>query len=291
MLLAAPFPVEPFVIGLGPVQITGFGLAVLAAFAISQVIVVRELARRGHADHAAAAPDVVMAALVGTLVGGKVYFAVLNRDLSTLFSRSGYVFWGGFMGSVLFCWLFIRYRKLVFARFADAAGIAIAGGYAVGRTGCWNVGDDYGRPWDGPLAVTFPHGAPPSTAANLTEMFGAKLPPGTPLDAVIAVHPTQLYETAMGLVMFAVLWRLRGHRHAEGWLFGVYCVLAGVERFLVEFVRAKDDRFLGPFSTAQAIAVAIVLVGVAVMQWRRTPGPGRAGIYAEPLDVDAAVVA
>jgi phosphatidylglycerol:prolipoprotein diacylglycerol transferase len=287
----APFPVEPFAIGLGPVQITGFGLAVLAAFGIAQVIVVRELVRRGHADAAAAAPDVVMAALVGTIVGGKLYYAVLTRDFSSLLSRSGFVYWGGFMGSVLFCWLFIRARKLVFARYADAAGIAIAGGYAVGRTGCWAVGDDYGRPWDGPLAVTFPNGAPPSTASNLTELFGVRLPAGTLPDAVIAVHPSQLYETAMGLVMFAVLWRLRGHRHAEGWLFGVYCVLAGIERFLVEFVRAKDDRFFGPLTTAQVIAITIALIGLAVMQWRRTPGPGRAGVYADAGDPTAAAAA
>ena len=77
---------------------------------------------------------------------------------------------------------------------------------------------------------------------------------GTPPGALVSVHPTQLYEVAMGLVMFAVLWRLRGHRHAEGWLFGLYCVLAGLERFIVEFFRAKDDRFFGPFTTAQAIA-------------------------------------
>lgn len=278
--MPAPFQVEPFAFGIGPIQITGFGLAVLAAFGISQIIITRELARRGHADHAAAAPDVVLAALVGTLVGAKLYSTILIGDWHALFSRSGFVFWGGFIGSVLACYLLIRYRHLVFARYADVAGIAIAAGYAVGRTGCWAVGDDYGRPWNGPLAVTFPRGAPPTTAADLTELFGARLPAGTPPGAVIAVHPSQLYEVAMGLAMFAVLWRLRGHRHAEGWLFGLYCVLAGVERFLVEFVRAKDDRFVGPLTTAQVVALGIMAVGVVVMQVRRTPGPGRPGIYA-----------
>ena len=62
--------------------------------------------------------------------------------------------------------------------------------------------------------------------------------------------------------MFLILWRLRDHKHAEGWLFGVYCVLAGTERFLIEFFRAKDDRFFGPLTAAQAIALAITAVGV-----------------------------
>jgi phosphatidylglycerol---prolipoprotein diacylglyceryl transferase len=86
----------------------------------------------------------------------------------------------------------------------------------------------------------------------------------------------------LGFVMFAVLWRMRNHKHAEGWLFGVWCILAGAERFVVEFFRAKDDRFswTGPFSTAQLIAVAIAVVGVAIMSARSKTGPERPGIMA-----------
>jgi len=69
--------------------------------------------------------------------------------------------------------------------------------------------------------------------------------------------------------MFAILWRLKDHRHAAGWLFGVYCVLQGIERFLVEFLRAKDDRFVGPFTVAQMIAMAFVVAG-ALWMWRRS---------------------
>jgi phosphatidylglycerol:prolipoprotein diacylglycerol transferase len=94
---------------------------------------------------------------------------------------------------------------------------------------------------------------------------------------VLAVHPTQLYETALGLVMFFVLWRLRDHEHAEGWLFGLYMVLAGAERFLAEFLRAKDDYVAGGFTLAQLTAVAIAIAGVAWMRarWRASaPAPG-----------------
>ena len=111
--------------------------------------------------------------------------------------------------------------------------LLVAAAYAVGRTGCWAVGDDYGRPWNGPWATVFPHGAPPSTAGNLSHLFGIKFPPGTPDSQLIAVHPTQLYEVTLGFIMFVILWRLRDHRHAEGWLFGLYCVLAGLERFII----------------------------------------------------------
>ena len=65
----------------------------------------------------------------------------------------------------------------------------------------------------------------------------------------------------MGFVMFGILWRMRDHKHAEGWLFGVYCVLAGVERFIVEFFRAKDDRFVAGLTYAQMIAIGFVVIG------------------------------
>jgi phosphatidylglycerol---prolipoprotein diacylglyceryl transferase len=249
---------------LGFLELTGFGIAVLLAFVIAQIVCQRELWRRGHDREADSMPDVTLAALLGTLIGAKAYYIILNGG--PIFSRGGFVYWGGFIGSVLLCFLVIRYKKLVFARFADVAGIAIAAGYAVGRTGCWAVGDDYGKPWSGPFAVSFPEGAPPSTARIMSEQFGAVLPAGTPPDQVIAVHPTQLYETAMGFVMFLILWRFRAHRHREGWLFGMYCILAGIERFIVEFFRAKDDRvfFMG-LSSAQVIAILVCAVGAGVM--------------------------
>ena len=277
----APIVHHPFAFSLGPLEITGFGLAVLLAFVISQIIAQRELVRRGH--DADAIPDLIFAAVVGTLVGGKIYYvAVISRDWSDILSRGGFVFWGGFIGAFTACAIVAWKRKLKFAQISDVAGICIAAGYSVGRTGCWAVGDDYGRPWDGPLATAFPEGAPPSSAYNLQTQFGVELPAGVSPEAILAVHPTQLYETAMGLVMFAVLWRLRDHRHAAGWLFGVYCVLAGVERFVVEIFRAKDDRFFGFFTMAQLISIAIFFVGVGLMVALHRTGTGRPGIYAEP---------
>lgn len=276
-----PTTVLPFEIPLGPLPLTGFGIAVFLAFAISQVICQRELTRRGHLRDAEIIPDLILASVIGTLVGGKLYYsAVVTKDWSDLLSRAGFVFWGGFMGSVLANFLFIRWKKLSFARFADVAGIAIAAGYSVGRTGCWAVGDDYGRPWDGPLAVMFPQGAPPSTAFHMNRSFGIPIPEGMSPDTVMAVHPTQLYETVLGFVMFAILWRLRDHKHAEGWLFGVYCIVAGTERFIIEFFRAKDDRFFGPLTAAQVIGLAIVAIGIVLLAARRQTGPGRPGIHA-----------
>lgn len=83
------------------------------------------------------------------------------------------------------------------------------------------------------------------------------------------------------LVVFAVLWSLRKKGRPVGWLFGLYLVFAGIERFLVEILRAKDDRFLGPFTLAQLTSVIIVLLGVFLLFiWRRASDPAP-GVYLE----------
>jgi phosphatidylglycerol:prolipoprotein diacylglycerol transferase len=276
---AGPFIIHPLNLNFGIFTVTGFGLAVMLAFIIGQIVAQAELTRRGH-DPAPMA-DVTIAAVVGFLVGAKLYYAVLMHDWHLILARSGFVFWGGFIGSVLASWLVIRAQKVPFWRMADVAGPGIAAGYAVGRTGCWAVGDDYGRPWTGPWAVAFPNGSPASTAGNMATEFGIKYPPSMNPNTLLGVHPTQLYEVAMGLVMFGILWRLRGHKHSDGWLFGLYLLLAGVERFAVEFVRAKDDRFIGPLTMAQAIALGMIALGAALMYARRETGAGMPGIYAQ----------
>ena len=280
MILSDPIVAHTFAFNIWKLQITGFGLAVLAAFFIAQYVCEQELTRRGQTLEASAMGDVTFAALIGTLLGAKLYYVlVITHDFRDLLGRGGFVYWGGFIGSVICCYLVIRWRKLSFLRFADVAGIAIAAGYSVGRTGCWAVGDDYGKYWTGPLAVAFPNGAPPSTVATMMTQFGQTFDASfTDPNQVVTVIPTQLIEVALGFGMFLLLWRLRNHRHAPGWLFGAYCVLAGIERFIVEFMRAKDDRFaiFSPFSTAQAIAIGVMLVGIGVMYARRLRLPAAA---------------
>jgi phosphatidylglycerol:prolipoprotein diacylglycerol transferase len=266
---------HPFAFTLGPITVTGFGIAMVLGFLIAQYTSEREMARRGYDPSPFG--DITLGAVVGGIVGAKLYYMMLTGEFDL---RTGFVFWGGLIGGLIGTWVVIRYKKLSYIRLSDHTAPGLAAAYAVGRTGCWAVGDDYGRPWNGPWAVSFPNGSPPSTADVMARDFHVTLPAGTQPDQVMAVHPTQLYEVGFALIMFAILWRMRDHKHAEGWLFGLYFVLAGLERFIVEFFRAKDDRFFGQLTMAQMFALGFVVVGAVLMQRRWTVGPGRAGIYA-----------
>jgi phosphatidylglycerol:prolipoprotein diacylglycerol transferase len=128
-----------------------------------------------------------------------------------------------------------------------AATPALAIGHAIGRIGCFLVGDDYGRPTSLPWGVAFPEGLPPTD---------------------VPVHPTQLYESA-GLALIAwLLISWRRQRVNSSVMFGRYLIFAAGLRFLIEFVRI-NRQIAGPFTLAQLIALALVCLGVAMIFSRR----------------------
>jgi phosphatidylglycerol:prolipoprotein diacylglycerol transferase len=256
--------VYPFLVHFGSFTITGYGLMMMSGFLLGGWVYARELTRRGL--DTAIAWDSVVFAIIGGLVGSKIYYAISVGRLDALFSRGGLVWYGGLIGGTIAVFGYMWWKRLPIRVLLDSIAPALAVGYLMGRVGCFLVNDDYGRPTSLPWGMAFPRGAPPSTAANLAGQFHLQLPPGTPLDQVMVVHPTELYEIALMFVVLVLLWRWRERRHAPGWLFGVYLVLSSVERIIVEIFRAKDDRILGPVSVAQLLSFALVLVGVWLMK-------------------------
>lgn len=261
--------------GLGAFTVTSFGVMMALAFLSGYFALRAETDRLGAGRDIAG--DMLMGALVGGIVGAKLYYVLLNWDrtaldpLGMIFSRGGLVWYGGLIGGSLgVLWMLAR-RGVPRGIGVDAIAPALPLGYAFGRMGCFLVGDDYGGPTDSFIGIAFPNGLPPTTAGNL-RAFGANVDAAIPDAQVLAVHPTQLYEVALSLIIFFVLWRLRRHSHVQGWLFGVWMALAALERFFVEIFRAKDDRFLGDFTLAQAISVILCVVGVwLVVKLRRPP--------------------
>jgi phosphatidylglycerol:prolipoprotein diacylglycerol transferase len=250
---------------LGTITITSFGVMMALSFLTGFWVVRLELRRKGMDEDLAG--DVLMGAIIGGIVGAKIYYVLLNwpqtvqDPLGMLFSRAGLVWYGGFIGGAIGVVIAIRRRGAAVSVLADVCAPALALAYAVGRMGCFLVGDDYGRPTDSWVGIAFPNGSPPSTAGNLRRMFGVDVPASIPDAAVLSVHPTQLYEIGMSLLIFAILWRLRREPWKAGRLFALWLSLAGIERLVVEFFRAKDDRFFGVLTLAQLISIGLVLFG------------------------------
>jgi phosphatidylglycerol---prolipoprotein diacylglyceryl transferase len=115
---------HPLSYDVGPLQLTGFGLAMLLCFVAAQIIAQRELARRGHDPEPIG--DLIFAAVIGGLLGGKIYYAILMHDSSALLSRAGFVYWGGLLGGILATYVVIKKKKLTFPHISDVSAPAIA---------------------------------------------------------------------------------------------------------------------------------------------------------------------
>jgi phosphatidylglycerol:prolipoprotein diacylglycerol transferase len=244
-------------INIGPVTLQTFGLCFALAFVAAGAVVGRRLHELGKPVDWAY--EMGFAALLGGLIGSRLYFVVENYDqvkddlLGNIFTGSGLVWYGGAIGGAIGVFLWAWYRGYLGTALLDLAAPALALGYAVGRVGCQLSGDgDYGQAWDGPWAMAYPDGTVPTDQE---------------------VHPTPVYETlAMGLIAL-LLWRLR-NRLTNGLLFALYLLLAGTERLLVEFIRRNEDAALG-LTQAQLISVAMIAAGGLwlLLAARRTPRP------------------
>jgi phosphatidylglycerol:prolipoprotein diacylglycerol transferase len=264
---------------LGGEPITSFGVMMLLSFLTGGYLLRAEMGRMGEDPEKAW--DIVFMAVIGGIVGAKAYYILLNYErllsdpMGLIFARGGLVWYGGFLlATALVVWE-IRRQKLPLRQMADACAPALALAYAVGRVGCFLVGDDWGRPTGSWVGIRFPQGAPPTRVDIIENEFGITVDPALVEEygQIVPVHPTQLYEVGMSTLIFFLLWRIRRHGHHPGWLFMLWLALAGIERFLVEFLRAKDDRFIGALTLAQVLSLAIVAVGVAGMLRARRAAP------------------
>lgn len=243
------------------VSIKTFGVCFAFAFLAPGATLSRRLPEIGRS--AEWAYEMVFSAVVGGLVGARLYYLVENYGdvkhnlLGNVFSGSGLVWYGGAIGGALAVCLWAHRRNFLGLTLLDVCAPGLALGYAVGRIGCQISGDgDYGKPWNGPWAMAYPHGTVPTT---------------------VKVHPTPIYETlAMGLAAWA-LWRARD-AFRPGVLFACYLILAGSERFLVEFLRRNDVVAAG-LTAPQFESLAMLLAGalwVALAARRGGLRPARA---------------
>ena len=252
------------IFSIGSFSISPFGLLLVMAF-FAAFLQLRSNMKRMGLGNEEDPSTIVFWAGFGGIFGGKIYYAILYGDLALIFDRAGIVWYGGLIGGTLMAVWAMRRAELPVVRTVDAAAPGMAIGYAVGRIGCLLVGDDYGRPTDLPWGIKFEHGLPPTTAGHLRHQFGADIPAGIPDSQLLAVHPTQIYETLGATVVWMIsMWMLLKLRLRPGLVFLFTFALMAIERFLVEFVRLKDDRFFGFLSLAQVISLGILALTLIV---------------------------
>lgn len=237
----------PELLRIGNFAISSFGLMVALAFLAGYWIASLEFKRKKLDDKLLG--NILLLSMLGGIGGAKLMYIFENVPLSDfisspfthIFSRGGLTFYGGFIGAVLLFWILTIKNKVSFFKVMDAMAPALAIGHSIGRIGCFLVGDDYGIKSDVPWAVAFPKGLPPTTDP---------------------VHPTQIYEVILMGLIFFVLWKLRKRNTPDGWLFSILIILAGIERFLIEFIRSTTPSPIPDLSVAQLIAIGLIVIGI-----------------------------
>ena len=198
--------------------------------------------------------DAAVVGVLGGLAGAKLVWAVEHAGrqgpvLELLLSRGGLSWYGGFAGGMAAGVAILRRHQVPIAPVLAAATPALAVAHAIGRVGCFLVGDDYGVPSDLPWAVAFPKGLPPTS---------------------VPVHPTQLYEVLALLPLAWMLLRWRREGRSDAFVLGTYLTSAGVIRFGIEFLRVHQS-IMGPLALAHLLSVAAVCIGVVLLSKSRGP--------------------
>lgn len=256
---------HPIIFSFGGITIYSFGLMMGISFLIGNYILTKEFKRKKlHPDLAS---NVTLIALIAGVSGSKILYLLENwsefiRDpVGMTFSPGGLTFYGGFILATISIYFYTKKKGIMFLQIADAAGPALLLAYGIARIGCHLAGDgDYGFPSNLPWATDYSKGTyPPSAAFRNFPEVTSQFPNGIVPDTTLC-HPVPIYETIICSIFFIILWKNRVRLSTDGQVFYSYLILAGVERFSVEFFRL-NPRLLAGLSEAQIIALLLVAIG------------------------------
>jgi len=263
---------HPVLIEVGPLTIRYYGLMYVIAISIGFYLLVRETRRKALSLSTEDLLDLLLITIPAAIVGARLYYVVFQWahysahpiDIVKIW-EGGLAIHGGVLAGALAVYGFARWKRVRFWALTDALAPSLILGQAIGRIGNLMNGDAYGTPTTLPWGIRFPADSPVGIAY-----------PGQ------ATHPSMIYEMILNALIFAVLWRIRGRRHRDGYVTALYFILYAVARSIVSFTRG-DSLWLGPIRAAHAIG-ALFIIGFGLFIWRRrlyrrdaTPGIGPRG--------------
>lgn len=260
----------PTILRLGGIQIYSYGLMLFISFLLGIFIVERRARRFGVESKDVT--DLALWILLAVVAGARLFYVGFHwhefkDDLIGIIAfwrggLAGLMFHGGLLGGLIAGWIFIRRRKLPLLKMLDAAAPALVLGEGLTRIGCFLNGCCYGRPTDSFLGLVFPANSP-AGAAFMDRATGV-IPP---------IHPTQLYSSLAGFVLFGIALLLERRKLKDGVLFSVILALYSLFRFGIDFVRYYEDA--ANYWGNQVVALGLAVFGVVllvVFQRRRAGG-------------------
>ena len=287
----------PVLFNINGLKITSYGFALMCAFLLCNYLLKRYL--KSIDIDPSIGDDIIFYAALGGILGSKIYYiiefwdtgegynnilglydigsGILTLNFSLISSGvnqfgSGLVFLGGLIGGLLSVSFYIYKNKLNWSIVSDWVAPYLALGHGIGRIGCFLVGDCYGKPCSHSWAVTFKDGLPPTTyesfSNNYPNVFNKYVEPYYTPGDLIFVHPTQLYETILYILLFFFLLFTRKFKKYNSEVFLEYLFFAGFIRFFIEFYRLNPLYYFN-LSGAQYISILMILTSSIFMFIKR----------------------
>ncbi len=209
--------------------------------------------------------------IIAGFAGAKAFHILENLDAFSrspsrmIFSTGGFTFYGGMIFGGFAVVHYVRKKGLNLGSVADAIAPGVMVAYGVGRIGCQLSGD-------GDWGIASNLAAKPDL---IPMWFWAETYPNNIMGVDLSsmpVYPTPIYEFLAAMAIFGILWSFRKHAHLTGWLFWVYIVFNGAERFFIEKIRVNNrfDLFGITMPQAEVIALCLIVIGV-VGVWKTWP--------------------
>ena len=224
---------------IGEFEIRTYGVLLALAFVIGLYLATKE-AKRRKIDHTNLV-NLFIFIMIGAGVGSRighiiVYWNDYGGDFLSMlkFWNGGASFFGGFLGAVLLAYAYTKIKKLNLWKYADILTPCVALGMFMVRIGCFLNWEDYG--------------------------IASSLPWAVKVGSDFARHPTQIYLSLLGLVLFFVFSKLRYKKRFDGALFLLFIIIFSFFGFLIELIR-DSPRFFG-LTAPQMIEIVLVVVAL-----------------------------
>ncbi len=268
---------------IGPLPIYSYGVMLGLSLVVGWYLTLGLAERDGLPKEVMANNYVVTA--VAAVAGSRILYILTNLDEFESFSammdvrKGGLVAYGGFLGGFVGSLVYLRTYRISLLPWADVAVPSLASGLMITRIGCYLFGCDFGHQ----LASTAPGflqklGTFPRWDVGLIDPSATGGPSGSPAwlqhlkkhliseDAVssLPVHPTQLYESLVGASLLALLLLSRRYQKFRGQIFLIFTFAYGVCRFMLEMLRADDERGWIPPSLPEHILLPLAFILFAV---------------------------
>ncbi len=238
---------------IGQFSIGWYGIMMALTVAVLVLWVMREVKKGANISM----DTVVNATLVGVPSGIIMsrlfhvidYWGYYSQNPGQIAGGAGLSIWGAVLGATLGLWVFSRVQRFSFGYFADVLAPGIILAQAIGRVGCTLNGCCYGVESHNWLGIMYTN----------SDTFASQLG--------VAYQPTQVYEIAYDLIVFAVLFKLRKRFKPDGSLFLIYLSFYALWRFGIDFIRDATP-FLFGLHQSQVISLVILFITIPVLAYR-----------------------